>query len=1243
MTLHRLLTLLILFPALLQAHAALSDYTLQPSADSPVASLASVKITFPQAKFLGMYGSKLSGVTLTSKSDPTVVYEPCNISYSTYSAPNSQTFSFRKAGDSAATVISEPGEYVLHFPARCFELSGDWFAHLGYSEEIYVSYTIGGSDSGYDRYFDLSTVAVRPMPGDVMEFKDITLSFPVTNQYPTIDIIDPGLIRLTRTGEGAPGYVFAGKSFDGEGTVSFNFRQSASAYPQAEYIYEPGEYTVDIPAGVFRLTSTDIVNPPMSLKYNVTGTNPASAQLRAFALTPAGGTVDRIESIVLEYPDLTDELLFPDGLTDITAYVRERISLTRLHVNSDLCTTYEPFSAVLTAPNRIELRFRNRVSADAEPKPETITRLGDYRLTVLPNTFKLKSNTFAFNARIEALYTISREAVADPMASYTLTPADGDELGSLTSMSISFPEITEGLEFPIDRTAITLTNTADATDVYEARCVELHANRVKWSWNRPDFAYDESVAISKEGTYRLHIRAGAMKRYGSPQDVNPEISALYHVSPANDFSYSLTPEPDRAYTELGSIAVKAAGGAAGLHPTGTAGAPATLREASGTSYTLQCGEDCVFAVPAKLPEGNYTLTIPQGYFVQTNRSGKEVYNRLITASYRLALPARFEAAVVPAPGSTVSGLPAVSVTAVGAQMTGLGTDSSKGRPELKGCGWTIIPEVGLSEFAVAFIIPDPETLAPGDYTLTVPAGYITAVDGNGLTSGLDAIEARYTITEPDLPGFNGGIFFLNEGMYGSAFGSLNYMERDFGKMHYRVFSEANHGLTPGVTAQYGDIFGNHMYLMSKQTSYSEPSALFTIADASGLEIQKRVTLSEVGGRSICAVNDSKVYLGTSDGIHVYDHRAGAVSGVIEGTVVKKGPLFGQTGDMLRMGRYVFAAVQDCGVLVIDPDSDTLVAKLDLPSVSGVFVTGGGLLFAASSDESTPFVEIDPENLTLSPFPAEARPVASQWGSWRSLPLTAAIRGNRIFYITANESCDIASYDFDSGKYNGSFVHLPSVDGIAMKTYGKALGTDPESGYLIIAATGGIGRYDRNMIFVADPADGHIIDKHTTVLERDYWFPAMSIYPAGRAPHITPAAAVNVSLYESAELDLSDFTYLSSGNPALIVYSATSSDPEVCRLSRLSNGVYELYGAEEGTAVVEVTADYRGLTDSRNIKVTVSRSAGVSDAESDASLHSVYDLAGRPVLVDATMEQIHRLPVGFYIVDGNKKIIIKHNN
>lgn len=89
------LFIIVILTAPLSAEGALTDYKLYPSAGNSISSLSTVRIEFPDAKFLDLYGSNLYGVTLTKVDEPDIVYEPVN---SHYSPSNSQSFSFRPAG-----------------------------------------------------------------------------------------------------------------------------------------------------------------------------------------------------------------------------------------------------------------------------------------------------------------------------------------------------------------------------------------------------------------------------------------------------------------------------------------------------------------------------------------------------------------------------------------------------------------------------------------------------------------------------------------------------------------------------------------------------------------------------------------------------------------------------------------------------------------------------------------------------------------------------------------------------------------------------------------------------------------------------------------------------------------------------------------------------------------------------------------------------------------------------------------
>ena len=87
------------------------------------------------------------------------------------------------------------------------------------------------------------------------------------------------------------------------------------------------------------------------------------------------------------------------------------------------------------------------------------------------------------------------------------------------------------------------------------------------------------------------------------------------------------------------------------------------------------------------------------------------------------------------------------------------------------------------------------------------------------------------------------------------------------------------------------------------------------------------------GRGFVGVDETKGYVGTSNGIYILDFNNFEITRQIEGTENPLitgdeinsdgvGPLYqNQIGMMLRSSDYVFAIQQDKGVLVINPETD----------------------------------------------------------------------------------------------------------------------------------------------------------------------------------------------------------------------------------------------------------------------------------------------------------------------------------
>ena len=142
--------------------------------------------------------------------------------------------------------------------------------------------------------------------------------------------------------------------------------------------------------------------------------------------------------------------------------------------------------------------------------------------------------------------------------------------------------------------------------------------------------------------------------------------------------------------------------------------------------------------------------------------------------------------------------------------------------------------------------------------------------------------------------FTSGIIFVNEDRYGANQGSINFYDHDYDEMYYNVFALVNPGLKLGVTSQHAQLFGERLYVVSKQANSNESTgstigSRLAVLDASTLRQQSSMLRfsasrdSVYDGRAYCAVNNVKGYVSTSAGIFVIDVPSMTATGPIDGT------------------------------------------------------------------------------------------------------------------------------------------------------------------------------------------------------------------------------------------------------------------------------------------------------------------------------------------------------------------------
>ena len=484
--------------------------------------------------------------------------------------------------------------------------------------------------------------------------------------------------------------------------------------------------------------------------------------------------------------------------------------------------------------------------------------------------------------------------------------------------------------------------------------------------------------------------------------------------------------------------------------------------------------------------------------------------------------------------------------------------------------------------------------------------------------------------------FTNGVFFVNEDRYGPNQGSINYYNYDYDEMEYNVYALVNPSTKLGVTTQHGQLFGGRLFLVSKQANGNE-AAGSTLG--SRLAVLDAVTLKQQGsllrfgqpdsvydGRSYCAVNNDKGYIATSAGIFVLDVNAMVTSGPIEGTQSSargdyNSLYYGQCGDMVRFGQYVFAVQQGVGLHVIDPAADQVVKTLPFPNIVTVFVTAGGNLYVANNSRAVydfgtgpyeaNFTLIDPVTLNVKDVYelGDGYGALNSWGAWRARMLCVDPASERVYYYYDEFQNYISCYDFDRRELIDHFIDLPEAADINWDgtrnhqgLYAAAMSFDPHTGDLVVQTTEAAPMYayqifNHNWVLFYDTATWTL--KRQVRLQDAYWFPAMAVYPDLYAPTVHFDEQV-MAVGETRTLSLLDAVKDADNMVALAVTTAKSADGNVVRAA-VSGLELQLSGLNLGRTQVMVTTDSNGKMATTTFTVTVTQGSTMGDVNMDGEV------------------------------------------
>lgn len=517
-----------------------------------------------------------------------------------------------------------------------------------------------------------------------------------------------------------------------------------------------------------------------------------------------------------------------------------------------------------------------------------------------------------------------------------------------------------------------------------------------------------------------------------------------------------------------------------------------------------------------------------------------------------------------------------------------------------------------------------------------------------------------------------GVFLLNEDWFGHNNSSLYFLEdikdrteTEAWNIHYGIFRQANPGKSLGCTSQYGIIYGDHLYISSKQEQDGGDDlkgSRFCMTSTKNLALEyeyEQYPTKNTDGRALLGVDTAKIYVGTSNGVFVFNPQTKTMSEKCIAGTENEGAdgdeytalYYHQCGMMLRVGDRVYITHQSKGIIVVNPQADTIIHVI--PNVKdpkdekvihgyGSIVLGvDGFIYASlnkdtgQSGEAAPYlVKINPvtyeESIIEVPSKVEVDgksvtilPPSNSWYAWAADGLRSAPKERAIYWSGKSSkflpSQDYFRYDLDSGK----FSHIFGTSDLSKSFYGSAFGINPISGNINAILFKSYASSSGYEIIEFTP-EGKTVTRQP--MSQHYHFPALFIYPDNAQP---VAKAIDSIVFDTndeatmkpVELNLLDYVSdVDNNNQAIWSSIASVSTPDIVTTKLEMNHLTITPEASEGTTTINIMYNSNGKVVESPINITIKAKTAINSV-SAAEQSNVYYHNGELVLHDLSGSKV----------------------